>query len=107
MNELSQIKEGIVLVIVIIIFIFVFQFFGYLDKKSRHSSLSDEITQEESWAAPEKMDDETIIIKPAASAPKDSASTGKSLYFHPLTPDQQRAADQLKKKEAESKKAGW
>lgn len=107
MDELSQIKEGIVLVIVIIVFILVFQLFGYIDKKSRHSSIGEEITQEENWSPPDKIEDETIIVKPAPAAARDSVSSGKTLYYKPLTPDEQRAKEQKMKKEEESKKAGW
>jgi hypothetical protein len=109
MNEISQLKEGIVLVAVIILFILVFQLFGYLDKKSKHSSMNDEITQEELWNPPDKIVDETIVVKPASAAPKDSISStsGRNTFYHPLTPDEKRSIDQKKLKETESKKAGW
>ena len=106
MNEIGQLKEGIVLVAVVIIFILIFQLFGYFDKKSRHSSLNEEITEEELWNPPDKIIDETIIVKPAPAAPKDSvASSG--IYYRPLTPDQKRETDKKLQKEEESKKAGW
>jgi hypothetical protein len=109
MNEIGQLKEGIVLVAVIIVFIMVFELFGYLDKRSKHSSMTNEITQEELWTPPDKITDETIVVKPAPAAPKDSisATSSTNTFYHPLTPDEKRALDQKLQKEAESKKSGW
>jgi hypothetical protein len=109
MNEILQLKEGIILVAVIIVFILVFQLFGYIDKKSRHSSASDEIKQEDTWNHTDKVIDETVIITPAAAAPKDSVSATSTTnsYYHPLTPDEKRELDQKLQKEEASKKAGW
>jgi hypothetical protein len=109
MDELGQLKEGILLVAVIIAFILVFQLFGYIDKKSRHSSIGDEITTEETWNSTDKNTDETIVVKPASSAPKDSvsATSTQNSFYHPLTPDEKRALDISLQKEAEHKKAGW
>jgi hypothetical protein len=106
MNEIGQLKEGIVLVAVIIAVIIVFQLLGYVDKKSKHSSVNDEITQEELWNPPDKTVDETIIIKPAAAAPKDSVASSGT-YYHPLTPDQKRETEKKLKQKEESEKAGW
>jgi len=111
-NQEGSIKEGLILVVIILLLLGIFHFIGDFD-----SGISRTVEQKSTWQEPTQTSEQ-----PATSSEKDNGSflgsnpdeedsedldgkSTKNAYYHPLSPEEKRAADAKKAAQEKAAKA--